>query len=159
VKPCLKFWGLPRKHVWYVRGLLWKLVGYFGSRNHLKSVFRLSDEVYASFICATINESWHTYAMTWVMAHISDLFRLTDVMAYVCHDSMPHICGISVPWLCGICVPWHTYVAYVCHGRACEGVMSHKMSHGTHATINESWHTYVAYVCHDSFLVAHVNEA
>jgi len=33
VKPCLKFWGLPRKRVWYVRGLLWKLVWNFGSRN------------------------------------------------------------------------------------------------------------------------------
>jgi len=95
VKPCLKFWGLPRKHVWYVRGLLWKLVGCFGSRNHLKSVFRLSDEVYASFICATITESWHTYAMTWVMAHICQSFEIRSLssnrhlksMAYVCHDS------------------------------------------------------------------------
>jgi hypothetical protein len=26
VKTCLKFWGLPRKCVWYARGFLWKLV-------------------------------------------------------------------------------------------------------------------------------------
>jgi len=26
VKTCLKFWGLPRKRVWYVRGLLWNLL-------------------------------------------------------------------------------------------------------------------------------------
>ena len=32
-----RIWGLPRKRVWYVRGLLWKLVGNFGSRNYLKS--------------------------------------------------------------------------------------------------------------------------
>jgi len=33
----LEFWGLPWNCVWYVRGLLWKLVRYFGSRNDLKS--------------------------------------------------------------------------------------------------------------------------
>ena len=37
VKPCLKCWGLPRKRVWHVRGLLWKLVGHFGNRNALKA--------------------------------------------------------------------------------------------------------------------------
>ena len=36
-KTCLKFWRFPRKRVWYVRGLLWQLVGNFGSRNYLKS--------------------------------------------------------------------------------------------------------------------------
>ena len=30
LKPYLWFWGLPRKRVSYVRGLLWKLVGNFG---------------------------------------------------------------------------------------------------------------------------------
>ena len=34
---CLKFWGLPWKRVWYVWGLLWNLVGNFGSRNYFKS--------------------------------------------------------------------------------------------------------------------------
>jgi len=35
VKTCLKFWGLPRKRIWYVRGLLWKLVNVdnFGCRD------------------------------------------------------------------------------------------------------------------------------
>ena len=37
VKPSLKFWGLLRKRVWYVRGLPWKLVGTFGSRNYCRS--------------------------------------------------------------------------------------------------------------------------
>ena len=37
LKPLLTFWGLPRKCVWYVWGLLWKLVGNFGSHNYLKS--------------------------------------------------------------------------------------------------------------------------
>jgi len=37
VKPCIRFWGLPQKRVWYVRGLLWKLAGNFGSRNYFKS--------------------------------------------------------------------------------------------------------------------------
>jgi len=42
LKSCLKCWGLPRKDIWYVRGLLWNLVGNFGSRNYLKSdLFRL----------------------------------------------------------------------------------------------------------------------
>jgi len=36
VKPRLKCLRLPRKRVWYVRGLLWKLVGNFGSRNYFK---------------------------------------------------------------------------------------------------------------------------
>ena len=36
-KTCLKFWGLPRKRVWYVRALLWKLDGNLGSRNYFKS--------------------------------------------------------------------------------------------------------------------------
>ena len=39
VKTCLKFWGLPRKRVWYVRRLLWKLVDIFGGRNYFKSDF------------------------------------------------------------------------------------------------------------------------
>jgi len=39
VKPCLKSWGLPRKRVWYVRGLMWKVIGKFGSRNYFKSNF------------------------------------------------------------------------------------------------------------------------
>jgi len=39
VKTCLKIWGLPRKCVWYVRGLPWKLVGNFGSRNYFQSDF------------------------------------------------------------------------------------------------------------------------
>jgi len=48
LKPCLKFWGLPRKRVWFARGLLWKLVGNFGSRKHFKSALlclwtRISD--------------------------------------------------------------------------------------------------------------------
>jgi len=34
VKIFLKFWGLPRKRVSYVRGLLWKRVGNFGIRNY-----------------------------------------------------------------------------------------------------------------------------
>jgi len=37
VKPCLKYWGLPRKRVENVRGLPWKLVGKFGSFNHFKA--------------------------------------------------------------------------------------------------------------------------
>ena len=37
VKSCLKSWRLPRNHVLYVRGLPWKLVGIFDSRNHVKS--------------------------------------------------------------------------------------------------------------------------
>ena len=36
---CLKFLGLPRKRVWYVQGLLWKLIGNFGSRNYFRSDF------------------------------------------------------------------------------------------------------------------------
>jgi len=36
---CMKIWGLPWKRVWYVRGLLWKLVEIFGSRNYLMSDF------------------------------------------------------------------------------------------------------------------------
>jgi len=36
VKTCSKFWGLPRKRVWYVWGLLWKLVGNFGSGDDTK---------------------------------------------------------------------------------------------------------------------------
>jgi len=39
VKLFLKFLGLPKKRVWYVRGLPWKLVGNSGSRNFLKSDF------------------------------------------------------------------------------------------------------------------------
>ena len=39
MKPCLKSWGLPSKRVWYVLGLLWKLVGHFGSRNYFQSDF------------------------------------------------------------------------------------------------------------------------
>ena len=34
---CLNFWGLPRKRVWNIRGLLRKLVGNFGCRNYFKS--------------------------------------------------------------------------------------------------------------------------
>ena len=37
VKPCMKFWGFPKKRVWYVRGLPWKLVGNLGSLNSFKS--------------------------------------------------------------------------------------------------------------------------
>jgi len=37
IEICLKFWGLPRKRVWYVRGLLWKLIGNCSSRNYCKS--------------------------------------------------------------------------------------------------------------------------
>ena len=39
VETCSKFWGLPRKRDWYVRGLLWNVVGNFGSRHHFKSDF------------------------------------------------------------------------------------------------------------------------
>ena len=33
----LKIWGVPWKRVWYVRGLLWKFVSNFGSRNYFMS--------------------------------------------------------------------------------------------------------------------------
>jgi len=36
MKTSLKSWGLPRTRVWYVRGLLWKLVGNLGSRIYFK---------------------------------------------------------------------------------------------------------------------------
>jgi len=36
VRPFLKSRGLPRKRVWNVRGLLWKLVGNFGSHKYFK---------------------------------------------------------------------------------------------------------------------------
>jgi len=37
LKNCLKFWGLPWKRVWYVLGLPWTLVKYFGSCDYFQS--------------------------------------------------------------------------------------------------------------------------
>jgi len=38
VKTWLKLWGLPWKHIWYVRGLPWNDFGNVGSRNCFKSI-------------------------------------------------------------------------------------------------------------------------
>jgi len=51
-KFCWKSWGLPWYRVWYVRGLPWKLVGNFGSRNYFQY------------------DLLRAWAMAWIVSHI-----------------------------------------------------------------------------------------
>jgi len=75
VKICLKIWGLPRKKVWCVRGLLWKLVGNFGSRNYFKSDFlRLWSHVTYGWVMSHVDESCHTN--DWDMSHVTHRTRV-----------------------------------------------------------------------------------
>jgi len=54
MKPWLEFWGLPRKRAWYVRELLWKFVGFFGSRNHVKCVAVRCSVLQCVAVCCSV---------------------------------------------------------------------------------------------------------
>jgi len=87
MKSCCKFWGLPRKRVWYLRELPWKLVGTLGSRNYFKS----------------------DLLRPWDMTHIIHTYE-PQKWWYVRHDSF-----MCATWLNGVYDMTHSYVWYHSH--------------------------------------------
>jgi len=112
VKPCLKFWGLPRKRVWYAQGLLWKLVGNLGSRNYFMS----------DFLRLWIRSVWYECA-----GYTTPFTNLPSVKCFIC-ACVYEVFGMSVrgiPHHALIC-PLYS-VSYAVFGMSVRGTPHHSL--------------------------------
>jgi len=175
VKPCLKFWGLPRIRVWYVRGLIWNLVANLA----VVIIWSLVSSVWLTFEWLThtnntSNESCHAHEC--IMSH-TWIHHVTHMNALWLHHICLHmwvIWWVTFEWFkytnntfnesCHTyeCIMSRTWIHHVTHMKA--SYLSQYVSHLRQETTShvprnsESWFTYQWVMVHASMShIAHVS--
>ena len=132
-----EIFGLPRKRVWHVRGLPWKLIRNYSSRNCVSPIYSVRGKydvsmnvyiMHRTCICA------HTYIRVWICISTTYIWLYTWMMRVTC------ICTYSFRWMykqtCTQYMPHHanTHTLSLAHAHSLLLSFCLSLSH-THTSI------------------------